>query len=273
MFISTIAKMATLINGYGYLLSARMKPNFFSRKGELGFVNTIQSTLNFNNHSQQLELDDYFELIGNDKYISQQAYSKARQKIKPEAFEQLFDVTVGEASANQTLTTFNGYTPMAVDGTTLALDNLPELKAFFGCSGAKSSACTARASIACDTLNGIVYDAAIEPYAVGERELAMRHIERTKTLGLHNPLYIFDRGYVSNEILAMLEKNGLNYIMRVRGRWHAKLIESTQSGNWSSFRHKGKTCNVRIIKILLDSGEQEVLFTNLSEFSPEDFKH
>ena len=83
--------------------------------------------LNYNNHSQQLELDKYFELVGNGAYVSQQAYSAARQQIKPEAIEQLFNVTVYEAAANDELATFKGYTPIGIDGSSMALDNLPEL--------------------------------------------------------------------------------------------------------------------------------------------------
>jgi len=271
MFLMAIASWATLISSYNFLLDARKASKCFSRKGDLGFVNTMQATLNFNNHSQQLELDNYFDLIG-DAYISQQAYSKSRQQIKPEAFEQLFRVTTCEAAANKELATFKGYTPMAVDGSTIAIDNLPELIDYFGCSGTKVSSCTGRISIACDTLNEIVYDAAIEPYSVGERILAIRHIERLRTLDLPNLLYIFDRGYVSDEILAMLENGGEKYIMRIRDNWHSNLVETTKSGEWASFQYKGKTYNVRIIKILLDTGELEVLFTNLSEFEPDDFK-
>ena len=270
MFLSAIANTAILINSYYFLLDARKASKHFSRKGEPGFVNTMQYTLNFNNRSQQLELDDYCDLVGG-RYVSQQAYSSARQQIKPEAFTQIFGVTVAEAVANPELATFKGYTPMAIDGSTIALDNLPELKDYFGCCGARANSCTARISIACDTLNGIIYDADIQPYSVGERALALRHIERLKALGLHNPLYIFDRGYVSDDILATLENDNAKYIMRVRGRWHARLIESTQSGDWASFRFKGKIYNVRIIKILLGSGEQEILFTNLSEFTAEEF--
>jgi len=159
MFISAVANWSVLIKSYDFLIESRKSPKNFSRKGELGFVNTVQSTLNFNNHSQQLELDNYHDLIGSDTYVSQQAYSKARQNIKPEAFQRLFSLTVNEAASNPGINRFKGYTPMAIDGSTLALDNLPELIQYFGCSGSKSSACTARTSIACDTLNGIVYQA------------------------------------------------------------------------------------------------------------------
>jgi hypothetical protein len=272
MFLSAIASWAIMIKSYDFLLDARKSSEHFSRKGELGFVNTVQSTLNFNNHSQQLELDNYLELTESNEYFTQQAYSKARQQIKPEAFKQLFDVTVDEAAANREIETLNGYTPIAIDGTTLALDNLPELITYFGCSGSKVNACTARVSVACDTQNGIVYDAAIEPYNVGERKLAIQHIENIIALNLQSPLFILDRGYVSNFILAMINDAGEKYIMRIRKGWHSTLVESTQSGDWASFSYKGKTYNVRIIKILLDTGEEEVLFTNLSEFSPTEFK-
>jgi hypothetical protein len=270
LFLAVIEKIRERIHAYEYLLSSRKRPKDFSRKGAIGFVHTMLSTMNLNNKSQQMELDTYFDIVGKES-VSKQAFSQARQKINPEAFKELFEIGIHEAAKNHELSRFEGFTPIAIDGSTLALDNTEELKAFFGCSGPANNSCTARASIACDVCNSIIMDASIAPYATGERAMAMSHIENVLKLPVENPLFLFDRGYVSDDILARIESAGAKYIMRVRSRWHAQLVEKTASGGWGTYRHQGNEHAVRIIKLSLPSGGTEVLFTNLARFDPEEF--
>jgi hypothetical protein len=58
-----------------------------------------------------------------------------------------------------------------------------------------------------DVNNDVLMDVQLEKYSCGERELAYRHIEALKVLGLHKDLIIFDRGYISNELISKLIEN------------------------------------------------------------------
>jgi len=61
-FLNTISALSLLLSSFEFKLRSRTAPQHFSREGgKLGLVNTILNTLNFNNKSQELELDDYFE--------------------------------------------------------------------------------------------------------------------------------------------------------------------------------------------------------------------
>jgi hypothetical protein len=273
-FLNVVGKMKELIESFEYKINSRTAPNHFTREGgKLGFINTIMIMMNFNNKTQQIELDNYFDLCSKANYASTQAYSEARQKIKPEAIKELFDVSVLEVCGKPELASVMGYTVIAVDGSTIALDNTPGLKEYFGCSGPKSTSCTGRISIACDTTHGIILDAAICEYAKGERQLALGHVERILELNVKNPLFIFDRGYAGKKLLAKIDDSNGKYILRVRSRWMSRLVAQVKSGEWGEFAYNKKTYRVRVIKLVTPKGEDEVLFSNVTEFTEDDFMH
>jgi len=108
--------------------------------------------LNFVKKSLQLELDSFFNLINSDVSLTKQAFSQARQKISYEPFKVLFETTAQLALSEEGMDTFKSLRVSAIDGTTIALENMPELVDYFGCSGAGTTAATARASALYDVL-------------------------------------------------------------------------------------------------------------------------
>jgi hypothetical protein len=73
-----------------------------------------------------------------------------------------------------------------------------------------------------------------------------------------------DRGYPSREFLAWLSKNKHKFLMRVRDKMNLD-FDSAQCDEWVSYDWEGKVYRVRIIKVVLDSGETETLVTNLDK--------
>lgn len=273
LFLNAIAKLSKIINSYEYKLRSRTAAKYFSREGgKLGFKNTLLNLMNFNNRTQTIELDRFFELTGADTEVTKQAFSEARQKIDPMAIKELYESTLEEVPGNTELSTFKGYTVTGIDGSTVALDNMPELIEYFGCSGPKSSSCTGRISIACDTINGIILDADICEYSKGERRLAARHVENVIRLGISKPLFTCDRGYAGKKLLAQIDDAGHKYILRVRSRWLKNLINETKSGEWAEFAYNGKTYKTRVIKMITPEDKDMILFSNVAEFSEDDFK-
>ena len=272
IFLNSVSRLRELLCSFEYKLRSRIAPKHFSREGgKLGFSNTVMNLMNFNNKSQQIELGKYFDLIGEETHVSQQAFSKARQKINPIAFKEMYEVTLKDVPNNPELATICDYTPVGIDGSTIALDNLPGLIEFFGCSGPKASSCTGRISIACDTLNGIILDAAICEYAKGERRLAAEHVNRVIELGVSKPLFTFDRGYAGKKLLAQIDDAGHKYILRVRSRWLANMVSSVKSGELGEFTYKKKTYKTRVIKLTTQKDTDMILFSNVAEFTEEDF--
>jgi hypothetical protein len=126
--------------------------------------------------SSQNALERFFPKIKTDQrsattHMSQQAFSEARQKVKWEAFEELFRASV-RGSYNEGLKDWRGFLLLAVDSSHIALPRDAGLRAYYGAVGKELSAATARASLLYDIENDIIADAKIEPLAVEERSLA-----------------------------------------------------------------------------------------------------
>jgi hypothetical protein len=117
-----------------------------------------------------------------------------------------------------------------------------------------------------DVLNDIVCDAALEPMAADERTIAKRHIMKCSLIAEGDKkLLIFDRGYPSFELIELLEKEGLYYVMRVRAKFNSGIDAQTASDGYVWLEQDGKRIHARVIKFTLGSGEEEVLITNITD--------
>jgi len=252
------------IYDYQFMCNSRTKPQYFSRKGKLGFMNLVAFTLNFIKKSIQIELDLFFDLINSDVSITKQAFSKARQKISHEPFKDLFKHTAELANQCDGMSTFKGMHVSAIDGTSIAVENTPELVEYFGCSGAGTTSATARGSILYDVLNEVILDAQIDKYSIGERVMASQHIMRLQKMGISNNLIIFDRGYASADLISQLSEAGIHFLMRVRKKFNKEIDEMTLLDGFVDITNEEKVYSVRVIKFPLPSGEIETLITDLS---------
>ena len=151
---------------------------------------------------------------------------------------------------------------IAIDGTDIALENSAELKRVFGCSGPKRDAATALGSLAYGPLDHAIYDCQIAPYATDERDLAKLHMARLQELGLKGSLLLFDRWYPSASFLAYTMNAGFFFVMRVREKWNLQ-VDAVKTEDWVTLTHEGKDYSVRVLKVVLSTGETEALLTNL----------
>lgn len=135
--------------------------------------------------------------------MSQQAFSKARNHFDHTPFSKAFYNTLSIEYAPEkdpALKRFKGYKIFAIDGSAIALPNIPELRETFGAVGAGAASPSARASIAYDVINDRIVEADIVPMAVDERTLAHEQIEKLENrIIMEDSLFIFDRGYASRE--------------------------------------------------------------------------
>lgn len=222
--------------------------------------------------SSQNALERYFARLGEGIYMTQQAFSAARQKIKWEAFQALFEYTVNETykeTHKEELKTWHGYRVLAIDGSKINLPQDKALKACFGTSGAGNTSAAAQGSLLYDIENDLIVDALIEPAETDERSLAKRHIE--KLVGLEScgkEIVLFDRGYPSLELIRLLEGYNLKYVMRVRQKFNAG-IDALPRGDAMVTLNKDEAEEeeVRVIKFRLPGGEIETLITNLVDKS------
>ena len=197
--------------------------------------------------------------------MKQQSYSEARKKLNVWAFVRLMDESAAVMLEN-TSKTWHGYRVFAIDGSKMQLPTDKKLLAHYGGMGKNGKTPTAQASILYDVLNDIVADAAIRPLADDERTIAKAHIEACHArLPDGKKLVIFDRGYPSFGLMEMLETMGFKYVIRVRRAFNKEVDSQKKADGDVWLTQGGKRMRVRVIKFVLDSGEEEVLLTNISD--------
>ena len=245
------------IHSESFVEIARKSASDFTRNRNLPFPLLCLFLLRTVRECLSTAFKKFSENIDMKLTMTEQSLSEARNKIRWEAFAILFAKT-GKLPYTDDYDTWNGYRLWAIDGTKLALPNMPQLAGQFGDD--KGSP-TARGSILYDVLNYTTFDAHLEPLAVDERTLAVRHIDAlAEHFGPGKDLIIFDRGYPSEGLIAHCEHRGIKYLMRVRRKFNLA-VDGLQcnDGVVTIGKH-----SVRVVKVELDTGETETLITNFT---------
>jgi len=114
----------------------KQNPNDFVRSRILPFHEVIYFLLNMNNKSYQEELDRYFRTLHNgqvpERVVFKGSLSKARAKLKHEAFVELNDHLANSFYNHFEHETWFGFNLLAIDGTTLLVPAIHEIANHFG---------------------------------------------------------------------------------------------------------------------------------------------
>ena len=247
-----------------YLERSRERPEDFTRKRKMHFPNLIMFMVSRKKNSTQNALENFFEKLGEKVFMTQQAFSEARYKVKVSALTTLFYLSVQIAYEGY-YETYLGYRILAIDGTKLALPDIELLGKIYGTMGADSSSPTAQGSVCYDILNKVVVDALIEPLTTDERTLAMMHVSNLeKSRRFKKELIIMDRGYPSFELIHALHEAGVTFVMRVKKGFNNDIDAQKETDGRVTLRKKGyPDIEIRVIKVELPTGETEVLISNL----------
>ena len=198
-----------IITSSDFISRHRFNPNDFTRKRKLSFHVLVIFLINFFRSSYQDELDKFFKTIYRfdvaKRVVSKAALSKARMKLKFEAFVELNRHLVHYFEKYFKLRQWYGFRLLAIDGSTARLPMTESIVQHFGVWNGRQGAPSpmARVSQLFDVLNKISVDALIKPKSTGERELAAQHMINV----MDNDLILLDRGYPAwwlfNLILSM----------------------------------------------------------------------
>jgi hypothetical protein len=276
VFLEATRKSYELINSYWLKCEARLSPKFFSRERKVGFSDIVMFILSFAKKTLQLELDSFFRIVKDGNMsITKQAFSAARQKISPTVFRTLQNEMVELFYTASDVRTYRGYRLLAIDGTTLEMKNSKELRDAFGFArnNAEPTA-RARASALYDIENDIIVDAQLTHYDDSEKNLVQKHLERLKSIRKERELILFDRGYPSKELIASLLGDKIEFVMRTTS-WFIKEVRDAKGNDTVVDVVSGKKqYKIRVLKIILCTGEEEILITSLlnKDMTVEDFK-
>ena len=119
-----------------FLLQARRSGRDFTRERALPLQRLVPLLLNFRKGTNRDELDQFFETITDDPAsvtpVSEAAFCRARQKLKPEALVTLNNVLLDSTNQQVVQQRWRGLRVLAVDGSTGRLPNLPAIEEYFG---------------------------------------------------------------------------------------------------------------------------------------------
>ena len=272
-----------ILHSQDFIDRNKRSPSDFTRSRLLPFQTLFLYFINLPKGSYQDELEHFFKALFRldvpIRFVSKMGLCLARKKLKYSAFIEL----------NRHLIDFfykyfkntkrwHGFHLLAIDGSTLKLFKYKDIKDHFGTMKPNSGpeVTMARVSQLFDVLNKVTIDATISAYQIGERELLRQHMLNL----MPNSLLLLDRGYPAYWIFKLILSRGGDFCARISKQW--KIVEDfIESGAneaivdlHASFQSRNECLdmgldvmplNLRLIRVVLDSGEIEVLITSLTD--------
>lgn len=266
----------------------RQREQDFTRCRLLSFVGLVVGQITRLSRSLSVEVSLLMErFFGPETDYSKQAYSQYRSKLKAEAFTALNQQLVQSFYADGQYRTWQGYLLLAGDSSLLQLPQSQELEQAFGLAENKGrSMPVSRASFLYDVENGLVLQALLKPYKASEQQMLLEHLDCLQLLFPPTPcLLLLDRGYPSLGLIACLQQRRLDFVMRCKAGFTQELAAFAQSSRQDKlleldlFLHQRLAkeqlqaflepeqvaLQVRAVKVVLPSGQTELLLTSLSD--------
>lgn len=270
----------------------RTKPIDFTRNRKLPFEALVLCMVKLLRKSLQLELESFFNQLNSGiKKVTASAFIQSRKKIKPELFYALNHLIAAEyyEDNDENVVLYKGMRVLSVDGSTINLPVTEDTVKSYGTYNNQKKTddvVIARVSVLYDVLNDIVMDGLLKPFSEGEATLSRAHFQYTR----QGDLVIMDRAYASFETAYLLKEKGVHFLFRCKESFSNQIkafctsdkedeIVEIRAKQKKSFKdlpyNQDDVIHVRLLRIILDSGETEVLMTSLldkTNFSYEEFK-
>lgn len=261
-----------------FMFANRAKSTYFTKDtAKMTFRDAIYFILKGLRKTLQIEIDDWFEFLGGENTMTKQAFSQLRKKIKPDAFIQLNETFVKWFYGDDDFKKYKDYRLLSIDGSITEIPNTSGTREHFGYYHNQSDRQQARSMVCViyDVENDFILESDIRTWKAAERDVAKELIERLELKGFKNDLLLFDRGYPSKDMFDFLESKKLKYLMRIKGnKFQPELDKANEPDQIVTLVHKDKILTVRVISVVLPTGEIEKLVTNLMDegITTEDFK-
>ena len=294
----TIQTTRQLIHDPLFCHQHRANDKCFTRHRRLTFMNVVTLLLQKTVRSIQTHLNDFFASITSDSpTITPASWCEARLKLRHTAFLELnrraiLNVVYGGQS-DFAVRRWKGHRLLAIDSSLIRLPNREALGTEFGWVECRNQAGTsgrypqARLSVLTDVLNRIAIQTLFVPWEQGERDLAVQHLQQMQP----EDLGLLDRGFASYELFAQCVARQRQFVCRcARSSFRVvnQLFADNQAGrsvivtlqpsshSLVQVRAAGlpEEIRVRFVTVRLQTGELEVLATNLldeSRYPTEEF--
>ena len=260
----------------------RVKATDFTRKRVLTWQAVVVLMLSGHKVSLQNALNKFFGALGQGwRVVTASAYSQARQKVQPEVFVHLNAVACEEYytryGAEHEVELWHGQRVLGVDGSYLNLPDTAETRQTFSVQTNQhlgGEQVQALASVLYDLRNDLGLSAALGPKQAEKNLLFAHHLDATQA----GDVLVCDRAYADYSVMAQLLARQCHFVIRfprqgftaVNAFWAAPEQEQVVTLGVTSKARASvatqqlpTTLQVRLIKVVLATGEVEVVGTDL----------
>lgn len=295
----SITILKQMLSSSEFIATHRTEETAFTRERSLTFKVLIAVLMKRTLRSLQNQLNEFFEILSTlglktTLTVTASAFTQARAKLSHRAFIELnkkaiIDVVYDDPPS---VRLWQSFRLLAIDGSRLRLPETKDLQETFGTvpystPKGEDVVCTSLSSVLYDVLNRIPLNGIMGKATDSEIVHAVRHLQECRTfLTPGKDLFLFDRGFPSYEFLAFLLKEKHDFVMRCsQGSFlpiqdMLKDMSLTERSSVVTLRRPSyagvlqrtgciqrnelpDTIEVRLILLVLDTGEREVLVTSL----------
>lgn len=266
-----------IVNTTEFMEKSRKNKKVFIRNRKVSFAMNILLIFACLKPSIQTGIDQFIiDMDTGFNTYSKQAFSKRRQCILPEAFQELYRLSTEFFYKEAGYKTYSGYRILAVDGSKVNLPCNKELMEIYGCQKSTNNLIQSLVSCLTDVLNNVILDGIMAPCNGNGRELAKQHILNLSKIKTDKDIILFDRGYPSAWLMQYIDQSGFKYIMRCSTSFVASINKKNFTNDGiikHKFKKNGKEVTFRILRFSISNNTTEVLVTNIfEEFSTSNFK-
>lgn len=278
-------KIKKMLKSRRFMKNNRTSDTDFTRKRKLPFVSLVCFMLSGIKQSIQKELTHFIQEHTSHKNMTKSAFCQQRVKLKPDAFAELNEALTYEFYTDNEFATHHGMRLFCIDGSTLELPRSDEIIQTFGVNNVDNMIPMSRISTMYDPLNNIIIEGKMEANVCDEYSLAVMMLGSIR----ENDLVLLDRGYGARWLFYLLQQKKANYVVRVQHNfghdvdsfWDTKeterIIEVKELPAKSKIKLKKlgyefKPFKFRLVKIILNTGETEILATSLLDAEKFDAK-
>lgn len=276
LYLEIIRYIHYIIFSDYYIRRVTKRQMDFTRNRKMSFTDYIFAIIKGTKTSLQSSINAFFESQNKNKIeYSKQAFSKGRQRIKPEAFQELFLAVAERFYQKAETNTWRGYHLFGIDGTRLNLPCTQELMDLYGAQTSQGAP-QVQALVSClyDLLNGMIVDTRFCGCKSSERDAAAEMIRTFNEELYGKPVFIMDRGYPSAELIDTIIQADHKFVMRCPTEFlRAMKLPKRDNIIEYKFAKLKRKIKIRVVKVALSSEDTEYLVTNLfdSDLNAHDF--
>ena len=268
------------------IAQCRQRPQDFTRQRLLSFGGLCLVILRGHKLSFQNALNKVFHALGDVFRVpTPSAFSHARHKLKPVVFTQLQRSLVTGfyqlADADDEVQHWRGHRLLATDGTFLTLPDTPETRANYSVQTNQHAGADCVQALCC-VLYDLRNDLGLRLHLSARQGEARTLRESLWRATQPGDVLVLDRAYADYGLLAYALAQGRHVVVRLpRGRfaeceafWQSSLPEqrvtlhlptTASTRAFVAAQHLPAHLRVRLVRVLLSSGEVEVLLTTLCD--------